>query len=119
MTDRKSFIFNHGNDLEKGGDPCELIYREVDQFKPQSMICGSHHIVLLSKQGPKNEFLDMSSVLIISPRGSTIPLTLYEDLKKKFPNLAAILQVRQKTITLCLNNLLYLITTLTSGLCHE
>ena len=56
------------------------------------MICGSHHLVLLSKQGPKDKSLDLNSVLVISPRGSTIPLTLFEDLKVFFPNLAAILQ---------------------------
>merc|ERR1711974_536484 len=37
-------------------------------------------------------YLDLTSVLFISPRGSTIPLTLYEDLKPYFPNLAAIFQ---------------------------
>ena len=94
LTTRKTFVFNHGNDLEKSGDTCELIYREVDKFKPQSMICGSHHMVLLSKQGPKNKYLDLSSVMVISPRGSTIPLTLYEDLKDVFPNLVVILQVK-------------------------
>ena len=87
-------MFNHGDDLEKSGDTCELIYREVDQFKPQSMVCGSHHMVLLSKQGPRNKYLDLSSVMLVSPRGSTIPLSLYEDLKVNFPNLAVILQVR-------------------------
>ena len=56
------------------------------------MVCGSHHLVLLSKQGPKDKSLDLNSVLVISPRGSTIPLTLYEDLKVFFPNLAAIFQ---------------------------
>ena len=56
------------------------------------MICGSHHLVLLSKQGPKDKSLDLNSVLFISPRGSTIPLTLYEDLQVFFPNLAAIFQ---------------------------
>ena len=87
-------MFNHGDDLEKSGDTCELIYREVDQFKPQSMVCGSHHMVLLCKQGPKNKYLDLSSMMLVSPRGSTIPLTLYEDLKDVFPNLAVILQVK-------------------------
>ena len=85
-------MFNHGDDLEKS-DTCELIYREVDQFKPQSMVCGSHHMVLLSKQGPRNKYLDLSSVMLVSPRGSTIPLSLYEDLKVNFPNLAVILQI--------------------------
>ena len=85
-------MFNHGDDLEKS-DACELIYREVDQFKPQSMVCGSHHMVLLSKQGPRNKYLDLSSVMLVSPRGSTIPLSLYEDLKVNFPNLAVILQI--------------------------
>ena len=85
-------MFNHGDDLEKS-DACELIYREVDQFKPQSMVCGSHHMVLLSKQGPQNKYLDLSSVMLVAPRGSTIPLTLYEDLKVNFPNLAVILQI--------------------------
>ena len=85
-------MFNHGDDLEKS-DACELIYREVDQFKPQSMVCGSHHMVLLSKQGPRNKYLDLRSVMLVSPRGSTIPLSLYEDLKVNFPNLAVILQI--------------------------
>ena len=85
-------MFNHGDDLEKS-DACELIYREVDQFKPQSMVCGSHHMVLLSKQGPQNKYLDLRSVMLVSPRGSTIPLSLYEDLKVNFPNLAVILQI--------------------------
>ena len=71
-------------------DTCELLYREIDKFKPFWLVFGSHHFVLMSQQKPKNKRLDLKSVLSVSPMGSTVPQTLYEDLKSIFSNLVAV-----------------------------
>ena len=51
---------------------------------------GSHHFVLMSQQKPKDKRLDLKSVLSVSPMGSTVPQTLYADLKSIFSNLVAV-----------------------------
>ena len=86
MLSRVTIVFNHGGDIDNG-DTSEIIYKEVDQFKPVYMICGSHHMVLLSKQKPKNKTLDLRSVWFVLPMGSTVPNTLYEDLKHSLTSL--------------------------------
>ena len=44
----------------------------------------------MSQQKPKDKRLDLKSVLSVSPMGSTVPQTLYEDLKSIFSNLVAV-----------------------------
>lgn len=89
MTNQNTFVFNHGPDLDKT-DPTEMLYREVDQFKPFLMICGSHHLVLLGQTPPKDKDLALDSVVTVMPMGSSVPPTLYEDLKANFPSLMAV-----------------------------
>ena len=82
-----TFIFNHGSDIEES-NPTDVLYKQIDQFKPTVLIMGSHHLVLLSQQGPKDETLDLGSVLIAFPAGSTVPPNTHDYLKKKFMNLS-------------------------------
>ena len=85
MTTPLTFIFNHGEDLDSSNlSTTELLYQEVDKYKPFLMICGSHHLVQLSIAKPKNENLDLSSVKFAMPMGSTVPATLFEQLKQTF-----------------------------------
>ena len=84
-------VFNHGTDIDTE-DTCQILYKETDLFKPKRLIFGSHHMVQLSQNGPKDKTLDLSSVLFVSPMGSTVPLTLYDDLKKAFTSLAYVSQ---------------------------
>ena len=74
------------------GDTCETIYKEIDAFQPTWLVFGSHHLVLMSTQKPKDQNLDLSSILVVSPMGSTVPQTLYQDLKTFFPNLVFVFQ---------------------------
>ena len=69
----------------------ESLYREIDMFKPLYLLCGSHHIVQLCQQNPKDKSLDLSYVRMVSPTGSTVPPTTYQDLKKNFKNLVAVI----------------------------
>ena len=89
MASPRTIVFNHGGDIDND-DTCELLYKEIDRFKPIWCMFGSHHFVLMSKQKPKDTKLDLSSVVFVSPMGSTVPQTLYEDLKSSFSNLATI-----------------------------
>ena len=82
-------VFNHGADIDNE-DTCEILYKEVDKFKPFYLTFGSHHFVLMSKQKPKDKSLNLKSVCLVSPMGSTVPQTLYEDLKSTFPSLICI-----------------------------
>jgi len=91
LTYPLSIVFNHGPDIDEG-DTCELIYQEIDAFKPSWLIFGSHHLVLMSTQKPKDKNLDLSSILVVSPMGSTVPQTLYQDLKTFFPSLVFVFQ---------------------------
>ena len=84
--------FNHSEDLDLT-DTCEAIYKEIDQFKPNYLMFGSHHLILLSNQPPKDKTLDLSSVYMVMPLGSTVPKDLYEILKKPFPNLVCCFNV--------------------------
>ena len=89
VAEAKGFIFNHGSDID-GSKSLETLYQEIDMFKPLYLLCGSHHLVQLSQQDPKDKTLDLSSVLMVAPAGSTVPPTLCQDLKKNFKNLAAV-----------------------------
>ena len=58
MTSNMSFIFNHGADLDKFNDTTELLFKEINDYKPFMMICGSHHLGQLSQtSGPKGDLL--------------------------------------------------------------
>ena len=46
----------------------------------------------MSTQKPKDKNLDLSSILVVSPMGSTVPQTLYQDLKTFFPSLVFVFQ---------------------------
>jgi acyl-coenzyme A synthetase/AMP-(fatty) acid ligase len=92
MTNEMSFVFNHGPDLEKE-HPTELLYKEVDCWKPYLMMCGSHHLVLLSQTGPKDKKLSLASVTLVMPLGSTVPTTLYDDLKTNFQSLRVVYSI--------------------------
>ena len=87
------FVFNHGGDIEKDEEiTCELLYKVIDEFKPFWLVFGSHHLVLMSNKRNKDRTLDLTSVIMISPMGSTVPQTLYEDLTLSFSSLIAIFQ---------------------------
>ena len=90
IGEAKGFIFNHGPDID-GPQSVESLYREIDMFKPLYLVCGSHHIIQLSQQNPQNKSLDLSYVRLVSPTGSTVPPTTYQDLKKNFKNLVAVI----------------------------
>ena len=93
IGEAKGFIFNHGPDIDNGSSQsvAESLYREIDMFKPLYLVCGSHHIIQLSQQNPQNKSLDLSYVRLVSPTGSTVPPTTYQDLKKNFKNLVAVI----------------------------
>ena len=91
LTYPVSLVFNHGPDID-GEDTCELIYKEIDRFQPTWLVFGSHHLVLMSQQKPKDKSLNLSSVLVVSPMGSTVPQTLYCDLKSSLSNLVFVFQ---------------------------
>ena len=86
MTHPLSFVFNHDQDLDP--NPIELLFKQVDRFKPYLMVCGSHHLVQLSQA--INQNYDLSSVKFVSPMGTTVPHDLFETLKPRFNNLYAI-----------------------------
>ena len=83
-------IFNHVNDIDTE-DPSEILYAEIDKFKPFWLMLGSHHLVQMSKRPPKNKSLNLKSVASASPMGSTVPLDLNESLKKIFPGFAGVI----------------------------
>ena len=83
-------IFNHVNDIDTE-DPSEILYAEIDKFKPFWLMLGSHHLVQMSKRPPKNKSLNLRSVASASPMGSTVPLDLNESLKKIFPGFAGVI----------------------------
>ena len=88
-NDPTSYVLNHGPDIEALGNT-ELLYKEINEFKPLVIICGSHHLVHLSQIDPIDESLDLSSVYVAMPMGSTVTKTLYDDLKKNFKSLKMI-----------------------------
>ena len=85
-----TIVFNHGPDLESDGDASEILYQEVDKFKPSLLLFGSHNLVEMSKQPPKDKLLDLSSVLFAMPAGSTVPDSLYSNLKTSLSNLVSV-----------------------------
>ena len=95
MSAPLTFVFNHSQDLDELHSTNDLLLKEIDLYKPYLMICGSHHLVQLSTVVGQisTEKLDLSSVELVMPMGSTIPLTLFEDLKKFLPNLNHVYQI--------------------------
>ena len=91
IFERHCLVFNHGPDLDNE-NTCQVLFEEIDAFKPLYMNCGSHHLVALSKEvlKPTEKPMDLSSPLLILPTGSTIPKTLFEDLKQNLPNIKAV-----------------------------
>ena len=89
-------IFNHGPDLENA-DTNEILFRQIDKFKPSYLMFGSHHLVSLSKAKPKDKSLDLSSPLIVSPMGSTVPKSLLKDLKENLTSLQVITHMYSMT----------------------
>lgn len=89
MLKPSGFIFNHGQDIDDNAEltACDILYKEIDHFKPLTIICGSHHLVLLSFNPPSDKSLDLSSVTVVAPMGSTVPHSLYDKLKPCFPKL--------------------------------
>ena len=57
------------------------------------LICGSHHLALLSQNDPKNKDFNLSSVWVAMPMGSTVPSNILENLKKNLKNLRMIYNV--------------------------
>ena len=55
----RTFLFNHGKDID-GAKTSELLYQEISMFKPFILICGSHHLVLLSQNDPKETSLGIN-----------------------------------------------------------
>lgn len=89
---KSASVFNHGPDIDTE-DTCEILYQEVDKFKPKMMMFGSHHFILMSKKPPKDKNLDVSSVHFALPMGSTVPTTLFDDLKTSFQNLISVVHI--------------------------
>ena len=89
LNTQSTLIFNHGPDIDND-DTCEVLYQEIDKFKPSSLMFGSHHFIQISKSPPKDKYLDLSSVILAFPMGSSIPISLYDDLKHSFTKLVAI-----------------------------
>ena len=87
ITHPLSFVFNHDKDLD--ADPTQLLFKQVDRFKPYMMICGSHHLVQLSQAKPDYPY-DLSSVRLVSPMGNTVPHDLFDTLKPCLTNLYTI-----------------------------
>ena len=63
LTYPVTLVFNHGADIDEI-DTCEVLYKEIDKFKPTWLVFGSHHLVLMSQQKPKDKSLDLKSVLV-------------------------------------------------------
>ena len=64
-------------------------FKVVTLYKPFIMICGSHHLVQLSKAKLEQNY-DLDSVMFVAPMGSTVPHDLFKDLKTNFKKLKAI-----------------------------
>ena len=88
LLQKSPVIFNHGTDIDI--DAAQILFREIDCFKPIRIVFGSHHMLQLSKQKPTDKSLDLNSVLMASPMGSTVPDTLYSDLKKSLTSLVLV-----------------------------
>ena len=86
-----TFVFNHGKDIED--DTCLTLFKEIDAFQPYRIISGSHHLVQMSQFNVENLNLNLSSVAIVTPMGSTVPLNLFSDLKKFMKNLKFVQQI--------------------------
>ena len=84
-----TLVFNHGPDIE-GNDASEMLYQEINKFKPSILLFGSHNLVMTSKQPPKDKSMDLSSVIFVMPTGSNVPESLYRDLKSSFPALVSV-----------------------------
>mgnify|MGYP002041990115 FL=1 len=89
IHERSSWVFNHGPDLDNAPDTCQVLFEEIDLFKPSYLMFGSHHLVMLSKAKPKKP-LDLSSPMLVMPMGSTVPKSLFEDLKLNLSSLQAV-----------------------------
>ena len=89
---KTNFIFNNGYDLDQDGKTCQAIYKQIDAYRPWRLVCGSHHCVQLTKERPLDKNLNLDSVLMVLPMGSTVPESMYEDLKPYMPNLALVCQ---------------------------
>ena len=89
IHERSSWVFNHGPDLDNAPDTCQVLFEEIDLFKPSYLMFGSHHLVMLSKAKPKKS-LNLSSPMLVMPMGSTVPKSLFEDLKLNLSSLQAV-----------------------------
>ena len=88
MAYARTLVFNHGQDLDYAEmGTSQLLFKEIDYFKPYRIISGSHHLVQMSKSKPNDSLLQLESVNLVTPMGSTVPQTLFEDLKVHLPNL--------------------------------
>ncbi len=65
----------------------DLLFKAIDKVQPPLMLTGSHHLVQLSKAPKPPADLKLDSLLMAMPIGSTVPLTVQEELKPKFPNM--------------------------------
>ena len=65
VAEAKGFIFNHGSDID-GSKTLETVYQEIDMFKPLYLLCGSHHLVQLSQQDPKDKTLETRFAFLTS-----------------------------------------------------
>ena len=92
VHEKAPLVFNHGPDLDNAADTGLMLFEEIDLFKPSYMMCGSHHMVLLGKAKPK-ESMDLSSPLLVMPMGSTVPKSLFDDLKQNLPSLQAVVHM--------------------------
>ena len=89
IHEKSSWVFNHGPDLDNATDTCQILFEEIDLFKPFYLMFGSHHLVMLSKAKPKKS-LDLSTPMLVMPMGSTVPKSLFEDLKQNLSSLQAV-----------------------------
>ena len=83
------FLFFAGDDLPD--ETCtDMLYKAIDKYRPPAFFAGSHHLVQMATAAPPNSDLKLDSVFAAFPMGSTVPPTLFDDLKKKLPSLAIV-----------------------------
>eukprot|EP00095_Tigriopus_kingsejongensis_P004163 maker-scaffold53_size449031-snap-gene-0.11 protein:Tk04163 transcript:maker-scaffold53_size449031-snap-gene-0.11-mRNA-1 annotation:"luciferin 4-monooxygenase-like" len=80
-------IVFHGNDFVV---ECQHIFEAINKYKPHFLVLGAHHAVhMVSAPTPKD--VDLSSVEMIYPIGSSTYTGVLEDLRQILPNLSVIL----------------------------
>ncbi|TRY79463.1 hypothetical protein TCAL_06787 [Tigriopus californicus] len=83
-------VFHHTDYFFNGEDiapDCLNILRAVDKFKPEFLVIGTHHcnqMIALRPDVIAN--LDLKSIKVVAPLGSTVHSEMIRDVKILFPN---------------------------------